>query len=92
MSKTSEQTPTKRKVTMRSIFATADGGTATHEATDYVRPDHLDAYIEDARKRWQVVEVSDDADAGPGGYDGATHVPESLAVADAGTTYPADKN
>jgi hypothetical protein len=68
---------TKRKVTMRSAFLLPDGKTtATHEATDYVRPDHLDAYLADARTRWQFVEVSDDPDAGPGGYHGQTVAPD----------------
>jgi hypothetical protein len=66
---------TKRRVTMKSVVAQPGGGTATHEAVDYVRPDFLDAYVEDARTRWQVVEVSDEPDAGPGGYDGDTVVP-----------------
>lgn len=69
---------TKRKVTMRSSVALPptedhpDGGVATHEAVDYVRPDFLDAYVADARTRWQVVTVSDEPDAGPGGYEGDT--------------------
>lgn len=83
---------TKRRVTMRSITLAPDGETQlTHQAVDYVRPDHLDAYVADARTRWQAVEVSDEPDAGPGGYDGATHVPEHLDLSDAGTTYPANE-
>lgn len=81
---------TKRRVTMRNVALTADGVTAEVTAEDYVRPDHLDAYVADARTRWQYVEVSDEPDAGPGGYEGATHVPASLAVPDAGETYPAE--
>lgn len=80
---------TKRRVTMRSIVA-VPGGTAVHEAVDYVRPDHLDAYVADAQARWQVVEVSDDPDAGPAGYEGATAVPAHLPLADAGVEYPAE--
>jgi hypothetical protein len=80
----------KRRVTMRSVTLTADGATATQEAVDYVRPDHLEAYVADARTRWQFVEVSEEPDAGPGGYEGQTFVPESLAVPDAGQTYPAE--
>lgn len=79
---------TKRRVTMRSTVA-IPGGVAEHVAVDYVRPDHLDAYVADARTRWQVVEVSDVPDAGPAGYEGATCVPAGLSVPDAGTTYPA---
>ena len=54
----------KRRVTMKSIRLSADGSTITEEAVDYVRPDHLDAYVADARTRWQLVEVSDEPDAG----------------------------
>src|SRR4051794_19001921 len=79
---------TKRRVTMRSVVLTPDG-VATHEAVDYVRPDFLDAYLADARTRWQVVEASDLPDAGPGGYHGATHVPASLNHPLAGQTFPA---
>ena len=87
---------TKRKVTMTNIVATGtdDYGniqTARHVATDYVRPDHLAAYVADAQKRWQMVEVSDEPDAGPGGYRGQTAVPADLAVPDAGRIYPADR-
>lgn len=62
----------KRKVTMRNVTLQADGSTATLEAVDYVRPDMLDAYVADARTRWQFVGVSDEPDAGPGGYEGDT--------------------
>jgi hypothetical protein len=78
----------KRRVTCRSIVA-VPGGTAEMTATDYVRDRYIEAYVADARERWQFVEVSEEYDAGPGGYDGATYVPEGLAVADAGTFYPA---
>lgn len=70
----------KRRVTMRTAVALPDGKTAVHECVDYVRPDFLDAYVADAQTRWQVVEVSDEPDAGPGGYDGDTAVPEHLGV------------
>lgn len=79
---------TKRRVTMRSISAAPDG-TAVLEAVDYVRPDFLDAYVADARTRWQVVEVSDEPDAGPGGYDGSTYIPEGLNVPGAGEFFAA---
>jgi len=79
---------TKRRVIMTNAIATPDG-IRTHVVTDYVRPDHLDAYVTDAKERWQMVEVSDEPDAGPGGYDGATFVPDHLPLPDAGTTYPA---
>lgn len=84
---------TKRRVTMTSLMAgPLEGQVIKHEATDYVRPDHLDAYIAAAKVPngpWQSVVVSDEPDAGPGGYHGATHVPENLDVPDAGVVYPA---
>ena len=70
----------KRRVTMRTAVALPDGNTAIHECVDYVRPDFLDAYVADAQTRWQVVEVSEEPDAGPGGYDGDTHIPEQLGL------------
>jgi hypothetical protein len=79
----------KRRVTMRSVVALPDGGVGTHEAVDYIRPDFLRAYVADAKTRWQVVEVSDEPDAGPGGYDGATYVPAGLDHPLAGQTFPA---
>ncbi len=77
----------KRRVTMTTYVALPDGTVSKHEAVDYVRPDFLDAYLVDARARWQVVEVSDDPDAGPGGYDGSTHIPTGIDHPDAGTTF-----
>lgn len=84
----------KRRVTMTShlVVGSDDEGNAilqTYQATDYVRPDLLDAYVAEARTRWQSMEVSDEPDAGPAGYDGATHVPESLDHPLAGQTFPA---
>lgn len=81
---------TKRRVEMRSVIALEDGSVATHLATDYVRPDHLDAYVTDARKNWQAVTVSEEPDAGPLGYDGPTTVPAHLPLPDAGRHYPAE--
>lgn len=73
MGKASKDTRvTKRRVTMKSVTALPNGQTAAQEATDYVLPEELDAYVADARTRWQVVEVSDTPDAGPGGYEGQT--------------------
>jgi hypothetical protein len=79
---------TKKKVTMTNVFATADG-TAAQVVTDYVREDFLEAYVSDARTKHQLVTVSDEYDAGPGGYDGATHVPEHLLTPLAGQTFAA---
>ena len=69
-----------------------DGKPAVQEmcAVDYVRPDFLEAYVEDARSRWASVEVSDEPDAGPGGYDGQTHVPGRLGHPLAGQTFAAN--
>lgn len=88
----SEPTVDKRRVTMTNVTLNADGSTATLTATDYVRPDHLDAYVADARTRWQLVEVSEEPDAGPGGYAGQTAVPENLDLPDAGVVYEAEEN
>ena len=80
---------TKKRVTMKSVTLQRDGTMVTHEATDYVREDFLDAYVADAQTRWQYVAVSDEYDAGPGGFDGSTYVPAALDVPDAGTFYEA---
>lgn len=86
---------TKRRVTMTSVIATGgvreDGSpeVAQHQAVDYVRPDFLEAYVADARTRWQSVVVSDEPDAGPGGYEGQTVIPDRLNHPDAGTVYEA---
>lgn len=74
----------KRRVTMTSYLAgppndKGEPGVVKHEAVDYVRPDLLERYVADAKTRWQSVTVSDEPDAGPGGYDGDTHIiPEYL--------------
>jgi hypothetical protein len=68
----------KRRVTMTSVLVSRDEHgvlTRTIEAVDYVRADILDAYVIDARRRWADVHVSEEPDAGPAGYDGATFVP-----------------
>lgn len=72
----------KRRVTMRSVTALADGSIANAEATDYVPVDILDAYVADARTRWQVVDVGEDHDAGPAGDDGPTERPAHLTKKD----------
>lgn len=79
----------KRKVTMKSVALASDGQTVETVCEDYVRPDFLDAYVADARTRWQFVSVSEEPDAGPGGYDGPTYVPEHLDVPNAGEYSPA---
>lgn len=79
----------KRKVTMVSVVAGPDDSVQRHEAIDYVPEDLLDAYVADAKERWQYVEVGD-VDSGPGGDGGATYYPDHLDHPMAGTTLPAD--
>lgn len=69
----------KYRVTMRSVVAMANGEVATHEVNDYVPLDILDAYVSSAKVRWQVVEVSEEPDSGPGGDDGHTVIPDELS-------------
>lgn len=88
---------TKRKVTMTSwitVPTEVDGPDGPiklekHEVVDFIRPDFLDAYVEDARTRWQQVRISEQPDAGPAGYDGATHIPATLKHPLAGQTFEA---
>lgn len=56
-------------VTMTSAFALPDGGTATHQATDHVATEDLDAYLAAARQNWQVVTVADQPDTITTAYD-----------------------
>lgn len=56
---------TKRRVEMGHVA----GNTI---ATDFVRPDQIEEYVADARRRWAFVIVSDEPDAGPLGYHGPT--------------------
>lgn len=85
---------TKRRVTMTNVVSVPvsdefPDGYAKHQAVDYVRPDFLDAYVAAARANWQNVEVSDEPDAGPGGYHGATAVPEGIDHPLAGQVFAA---
>jgi hypothetical protein len=78
----------KRKVTMTSVVAAGtdlDGNPAiaTHQAIDYVPTTILDAYVADARTKWQDVQVGAEHDPGPGGDQGATHYPAHLDHPDA---------
>lgn len=68
----------RRKVTMTNVVARDDGGVSTHQAVDYVGVDHLDAYVADARTRWQAVVVGEEEDHGDGGADGAYTVHPSM--------------
>jgi hypothetical protein len=86
---------TKRKVTMRTanVVGYNDEGepiVTSSGAVDYVRPDFLEEYVADARTRWQDVTVSDEPDAGPGGYEGQTVIPAGLNHPDAGKVFPAE--
>ncbi len=91
----SDEQITKRKVTMTTPVTVPDPENPGqflvqyHRAEDYVRPDHLEAYVADANLHWESVIVSDAPDAGPGGYHGATSVPAHLDLPDAGIVYPA---
>lgn len=85
---------TKRRVTMRNPMpmpVTEDNpmGIAWVEAVDYVLPEVLDQVVAEAKTKWAVVEVSNEPDAGPGGYHGATYFPQFLDHPEAGTTRPA---
>lgn len=84
-----DQQITKRRVTMSSVSLGPDGEVLTHQAVDYVRPDFLEVYVEDAKTRWQRVDVAEEPDAGPAGYGGATYIPAGLEHPDANTYYPA---
>lgn len=86
---------TKRKVVGRNtgvVGYNADGEPILSNVgfTDYVRPDFLEEYLADARTKWAHVEVSDEPDAGPGGYEGATFIPANLNHPEAGKYFPAE--
>lgn len=87
---------TKRRVTMTAYVADPVSGEPRKvQAVDYVLDEvragvHvLDTYVADARRRWQAVEVSDEYDAGPGGYHGATFFPDTLDHPLSGVLLPA---
>lgn len=69
-----DKTPeiTKRRVTMKRAVMVPDGDVYQYEAIDYVLPEDIEAYVTDARTRWDYVAVSEEPDAGPGGYHGET--------------------
>lgn len=85
----------KRKVTMSNYVTVVDADgqpqIQKHEATDYVNPELLDLYVADAKTRWQNVQVSEEPEAGPGGYNGETNIPVDLNHPEAGTKRPATK-
>ena len=95
MAKKQDSRVDKRCVTMRTwvVLPPAPGSDQPrleiHEAKDYVRPDLLDAYVTDAKLRWQDVQVSDEPDAGPAGYHGQTAVDSALDHPLAGQVFAA---
>jgi hypothetical protein len=91
-----DETITKKRVTMTNFIPNGldENGVQLfdkHEAIDYVREDLLPAYLAavKATNSWQQVLVSEEYDAGPGGYHGPTYVPPALDHPDAGTFFPA---
>lgn len=85
---------TKRHVLCRSAVIVAvnsdnDPVVQIHQSSDYIREDLLDAYLAKNRPLWQVVQVSDDYDAGPLGYHGPTYVDPALEHPLAGQFFPA---
>lgn len=76
------------RIDKRVVTVTHRQGGLETVVTDYVRPDFLDAYVAAAEATGATVEVGG-VDAGPGGYHGATHVPENLDHPLAGQTFHA---
>ena len=77
MAKKTDPEITKRKVTMKSTVLVGENeeGQNLYQdfyAADYVKPEELEAYVADAKTRWQLVTVSEEPDAGPAGYHGQT--------------------
>lgn len=86
-----EQQVTKRRVVLvnSAFVGTGPDGRDLYqrtEMTDYVLDDVrdgvnvLEAYLAAARQAWQSVTVSDEYDAGPGGFHGQTHIPDVIVV------------
>ena len=83
---------TKKRVTLRRFRAKSATVVEVHEAVDYVdtaRPGFLEAYLATYGPLYDEVVVSEEFDAGPGGYDGATHIPAELDHPLAGATFAA---
>ena len=57
----------RREVTMTNVMAVS-GGIETHRVKDYVPLNDLEAYVADAKTRWQLVEVGSEPNNGPGFY------------------------
>ncbi len=91
----------KRKVTLTNyIVIPVDGAEPEvhkHKVEDFVGPEYLEEYLRVARTpdpktgapRWQQIEVSEEPDAGPGGYHGETSIPAELNHPLAGTVLAA---
>ena len=89
---------TKKRLELTSVaYAGKDeNGVDTfhkYEVVDYIdtaRPGLLEAAIAAAQAAgWQHITVSEEFDAGPGGYDGPTHVPDAWDHELSGQTFPA---
>jgi len=87
----STETVTKRKVTLTNstyVGTDADGNDIYQRAqmVDYVPDDVregvnvLQAYLAAVRPAWASVVVSDEYDAGPGGYHGQTHIADAVRI------------
>jgi hypothetical protein len=81
----------KRRVTMRTTVLAGqneEGQDLFQDfiAEDYVPVEILDAYVADARTRWQTVTVGEEHEDGPGGQDGKVVVPKGLDHELAGKT------
>lgn len=70
------------QVTMRSVGLAPNGSQLLHEAIDHVDIEHLDAYVAEAKTRWQSVVVSEEPDHGPGGEDGDYTIHEHMKAAE----------
>jgi hypothetical protein len=99
-SRAAEPQVTKRRVTLTNWLVTGvdEHGNPVvmkNEQVDYVPDDVrdgvnvLEAYLAAVHPNWQSVVVSDEPDAGPGGYHGQTHIPENLDHPLAGHTFAA---
>jgi hypothetical protein len=80
---------TKRRITATRVRAVQRDGhqeiqtTQTVDYVDSAQPGLIDATVAHLQELgWEAVEVSEEPDAGPGGYDGATHVPHGNYVED----------
>lgn len=89
---------TKKRIELTSVSYSGkddDGNDLYHkyEVVDYIdsaRPGLLEAAVAAAQAAgWQNIKVSDEFDAGPGGYDGPTHIPAEWGHEFSGQTFEA---